>query len=588
MKRNAVLIAVLLAIPISYCLTLEELIDSYDFSYTDGTVDILDIDDYMLNSTVLVVNVTFESAVAGNYDFTAGLARDRQDAFATGAKYFPAGISSIQLKFDARLLSDGDYNLTISIEREGIDVFEDTYPLVFDSTGYAKPEFSIIGVSHFFVDNNSDGLYEKLNVSLSVNSTISANKNITIYFTDGEQILTARATYLFNIGDNALSIASELDNTMESMLLYQISIGEYLFEYDYEISDYNASIIYGNKPRTLSINETAVDIDDDGSIDYLKFDFKPDIYGNYTLTGKFSSVYDEFIQAFLATDLTVIIEGADIYSKKINGPFLLHTEIEGRSFDHITQYYTYDKFEKPGLADLSVKIAMDNFTVNITLINIGEAPAFSFFVEVFDNYSIIDSRFFASLFAGDSITWAISNNNYTSLAAITDFRGNIDESNKDNNYFLFFTDEDEDGFGSGDDCNDTNALVNPHAIELCNAIDDNCDNIIDEGYDSDADDVTDCFDNCNLYNPLQEDFDADRVGDRCDLCNNTSIGESVDNSGCSDSQFCRKQGKCGAGCDGADWKDNEQGIEHPKDCRTVIIVKEGNYEPMCAGTECAD
>merc|ERR1712188_188470 len=33
----------------------------------------------------------------------------------------------------------------------------------------------------------------------------------------------------------------------------------------------------------------------------------------------------------------------------------------------------------------------------------------------------------------------------------------------------------------GGDCDDTNALVNPDQVELCNGIDDNCNGVVDEG-----------------------------------------------------------------------------------------------------------
>lgn len=83
----------------------------------------------------------------------------------------------------------------------------------------------------------------------------------------------------------------------------------------------------------------------------------------------------------------------------------------------------------------------------------------------------------------------------------------VDEGQAMNTFYL---DDDEDGFGDltksivgctaadgsiyssgikqiknyvdGDgDCNDTNAGINPSAVELCNGIDDNCDNLIDNG-----------------------------------------------------------------------------------------------------------
>jgi len=44
------------------------------------------------------------------------------------------------------------------------------------------------------------------------------------------------------------------------------------------------------------------------------------------------------------------------------------------------------------------------------------------------------------------------------------------------------------------DCDDEDAAAYPGASEICDAIDNDCDTHIDEGFDSDADDIADCFD----------------------------------------------------------------------------------------------
>ena len=81
----------------------------------------------------------------------------------------------------------------------------------------------------------------------------------------------------------------------------------------------------------------------------------------------------------------------------------------------------------------------------------------------------------------------------------------------------------------GDDCNDTEAAVNPGATELCNAMDDDCDGVVDQGFDSDGDgffdganpdcvsawSVTDCDDGDATVAPNAPEA-CNGVDDNCD------------------------------------------------------------------------
>jgi hypothetical protein len=107
------------------------------------------------------------------------------------------------------------------------------------------------------------------------------------------------------------------------------------------------------------------------------------------------------------------------------------------------------------------------------------------------------------------------------------------------------------------DCDDDDPLVNPAAIEACNGIDDNCNELIDEDFetftfylDTDGDGfgdtatateacaspgngwVTAGGDNCpGISNPSQDDCDGDGVGDACTKspdCNDNGVPDSCE------------------------------------------------------------
>ena len=82
-------------------------------------------------------------------------------------------------------------------------------------------------------------------------------------------------------------------------------------------------------------------------------------------------------------------------------------------------------------------------------------------------------------------------------------------------------DNDNDGYSvEMGDCNDNDSTIHPAAIEICDGIDNNCNDQADEGFDVDGDNYTTCGGDCNdnnpLINPVAEELPGNEIDENCD------------------------------------------------------------------------
>ncbi|MBW2989409.1 hypothetical protein KY358_03765 [Candidatus Woesearchaeota archaeon] len=453
-------------------ITIEELISSYDFTYSSERIDVTSISFYGNDTDhnslydLLVINITVDNK-DGSYMFTGDLYHGGNMIATTSKAYWMyEGKNEVQLCYDARLLPEGKYNLSLRIQEDYLAVYmkEDAFSFYFDNDLYEKPDIGLEITSYSPIDTDSDLRDDLLRIYAEVTSASVESSWINALIGDSRTI-SSKKEYQLEEGINSIYIdfdGKEIrKKRIASPSLYLISIEDgrnYDFYFDYPL-DYNLYDFDAKQSMLMdSYSDSGIDLDSNSLAEFLQINTSLDINesGTYVIeielrgqSGEYiTHASEEFTLGKGLQNISLMIDGTHIYSSRINGPYMIGfiRLIKDRVvLDHVsdaysTESYSYGDFEKPELPDLAFgSLNISDEGIDAVIANEGQAYAWEFSLDLFDQgFNPIGGSLFDRLAPSSSvsISFDADTSDIERVYAFIDYSNKVEESLESNNMLM--------------------------------------------------------------------------------------------------------------------------------------------------------
>ncbi|MBS3131643.1 hypothetical protein J4212_04385 [Candidatus Woesearchaeota archaeon] len=444
-------------------MTISQLINSYDYSYYNGTINVTSYNDYMIDkdsngkNDTLIINLTTDAG-SGTFTFIAEI--DNGDSILVNStlKALTASDKSADIRFPSELLSKERFNYSIRINNNNESLVFRKFNIEIKKYTNYETGTAILSTADENVNNNF------LRINLTINSTAATTENITVTLAYNSSTISKTEQKTLSTGIQTMSI--DFDNeTVKSTHFYgnftilSAVIGSKAFDINTNTSVYNYED-FAQTSYIKSISDGKTDSNNNNLSEFLEINFTIEVKeaATYTVSYDLYDEFDNFVTNISKSQslntgnqkIQTLANGTQIYKAKVNGPYLLTyaklsigNDTKDILFDaHTTNQSFYTDYERPPLPDLNVSIDVffdestnaTNITVNIS--NDGTAPAFNVFLDIFDNTTYNNNRSDAFLDVGESIAYKFNitgSSNATLYTAIADFDNLVDESDETNN-----------------------------------------------------------------------------------------------------------------------------------------------------------
>ncbi len=444
--------------------TISQLIESYNYDFYGGDINVTLFDDYMLDkdgnglNDTLTINLTTNASGASTYLFIVSLNGEASLIKNYTNKTMSSSDKSAQVSFSARRLSLKQYNYSAEVRQQDYSLAYAKYKVQTDYYQTYEQGNSIISISDQAVNNDA------LRITLNLNVTENKTANITAYLKHSNQTISATKEVTLAMPSQLVNI--DFDNeTVKSTHYYgvysleSVRIGDRVLDVDYNTSSYDYKA-FAKTSYIRNVTSETFDNNSNNLSEALRFNFTLNITSadTYSLEAALYTSDDKYVTSIaknvtLAAGVQTVsteVVGKAIYATYHTGQFKLSfakLSVSNVAKDIIYDAFTtnstsYSDFERPPLPDLKAAIftnfsaATNTTNISINVTNSGKATAFNIIVDVFDNVTYENMSSLSILNATESriLNFLASNTtNNSFFMTIVDFGNLVDESNESNN-----------------------------------------------------------------------------------------------------------------------------------------------------------
>lgn len=456
-------------------ITLDELLNSYDWNVDNDMVNITNINYYNLDSdsngkfdkivfnlsTIANTNLRFSGYMSESYFEDSKLV---------------SGNDNLIINFSSSDFDQGYYNFSYKIFDSNGDILIDSYNNIsyfFNSSLHEPLMVNVSLINSFYENTDADSLYEKLTYNLSFDVNKTGNYNVKLYLNKNETYTTTNnnislspGIYNKNLSFSSKDIRKSRLNGTITLENIEITGNDVLFNRKFLINqsttinsaqfDPETSIILGD------FIDKGFDLDSDSLYDFMQLNFTT--YFNQSSTFTFIGVMDDYYNQHILDfnesksyttgnqTVSLTLNGTEIRKKGISGPYkisylkilsgiqIFDILLDAYMLLNATYYTHFDPLPKPDLtiSFSEIKDLGNNYsTVKVKVQNIGEKTALRALVEIYNNRTdFLDSK----------TSYFITPNNYkilefpriytqntSELTVFVDINDEVDESNESSN-----------------------------------------------------------------------------------------------------------------------------------------------------------